>query len=88
MVAVVGDTAKGTINVDYKVIMEVLMEVYFKITARRNVIFVRSQIAGQLDTLLISKRRYIISFARVQEMSEIVRSLRPISKAFWFNIKA
>ena len=38
--------AKGTINTNYKVIIEVLMEVYFKIIARRNIIFIRSQIAN------------------------------------------
>jgi len=42
MVAVVGNTVKGTINIDYKAIMEVLMEVYFKVIARRSAIFVRS----------------------------------------------
>jgi hypothetical protein len=43
---VVGNMAKGIINVDYKAIMEVLVEVYFKVIARRNVIFIRSQIAS------------------------------------------
>ena len=42
MVAVVGNIAEGTINVDYKAIMEVLVEVYFKIIARRSATFVRS----------------------------------------------
>ena len=46
MVAVVGNIAKGTINVNYKVIMEVLIEVYFKVIARKSAIFIRSQIAG------------------------------------------
>jgi len=46
MVAVVGNTVKGTINVDYKAIMEVLIEVHFKIIARRSAMFIRSQIAG------------------------------------------
>jgi len=40
--AVVGNIVKGTINVDYKVIMEVLIEVYFKVIARRSTTFVRS----------------------------------------------
>jgi hypothetical protein len=30
------------INVDYKAIMEVLMEVYFKVIARRSTIFIGS----------------------------------------------
>ena len=42
MVAVVGNIAEGTINVDYKVIMEVLIEVYFEVIARRSATFVRS----------------------------------------------
>jgi hypothetical protein len=42
MVDVVGNTAKGIINVNYKAIMEVLIEVYFEVIARRNVIFIRS----------------------------------------------
>jgi len=42
IVAVVGNTAKGTINVDYKAIMEVLVEVYFKVIARRSATFIRS----------------------------------------------
>jgi len=41
-----GDTVEGTINVNYKAIMEVLMEVYFTIIGRRNAMFIRSQIAG------------------------------------------
>ena len=44
--AVVGNTVKGTINVNHKVIMEVLIEVHFKVIARRSVIFVRNQIAS------------------------------------------
>jgi len=46
MVAVIGNTVKGTINVNYKVIMEVLIEVHFKVIARRSAIFVRNQIAS------------------------------------------
>ena len=42
IVAVVRNTAKGTININYKVIIEVLVEVYFKIIARRNTTFIRS----------------------------------------------
>jgi len=65
MVAMVGNIAKGTINVNYKAIMEVLIEVYFKVITRRSAIFIKSQITGQLDTPLISKRRHIISSVRV-----------------------
>jgi len=46
MVAVVGNTIKGTINVDYKAIIEVLVEVYFKVIAKRSAMFIRSQIAS------------------------------------------
>ena len=82
IVAVVGNIVKGIINVGYKAIIEVLIEVYFKVITRRSAIFIKSQIAGQLDTPLMSERRHITSFVRVQETSEIVRLLRPTSKAF------
>ena len=72
IVAVVGNTEEGTTNIDYKAIIEVLMEVYFKVIAKRSVIFVKSQIASQLGILLINERRYIISFTEVQEMSVFV----------------
>jgi hypothetical protein len=38
---VVGNTAEGIIN-DYKVKVEVLVEVYFEVIARRSAKFVRS----------------------------------------------
>ena len=38
----VGNTARGIINVDYKAIMEVLMEVYFKVITKRSAIFIRN----------------------------------------------
>ena len=34
--------AKGKINANYKAIMEVFVEVYFKVIARRNAMFVRN----------------------------------------------
>jgi len=40
--AVVGNMVKGIINVNYKVIMEVLIEVYFKVIARKSTTFIRS----------------------------------------------
>jgi hypothetical protein len=46
IVAAVGNIVKGTININYKVIIEVLMEAYFKGIARRNITFVKSQIAN------------------------------------------
>jgi len=46
MVARVGDMAEGTINVNYKVTVEVLVEVYLKTINRRNAIFIKSQIAS------------------------------------------
>jgi hypothetical protein len=51
IVDVVGNMAEGIINIDYKAIVKVLMEVYFKVITRKNVIFVRSQIASQLGIL-------------------------------------
>jgi len=45
-VAGVGDIAEGIINVDYKAIVEALVEVYLKTINRKNAIFIRSQIAS------------------------------------------
>ena len=46
IVAVVGNMAKGIINIDYEAIVEVLIEVYFEIIVKRNAMFMRSQIAS------------------------------------------
>jgi len=46
MAAVVGNIAKGIINVNYKVIIEVPVEVYFEVITRRSATFIRSQIAS------------------------------------------
>jgi len=40
--AIVGDIVKGIISVNHKAIIEVLMEVYFKIITKKNTIFIRS----------------------------------------------
>jgi hypothetical protein len=37
---------EGITNVNYKAIIEVLIEVYFKVITRRSAIFIRSQIAS------------------------------------------
>ena len=42
----VGNTAKGTINANYKAIIKMLIEVYFKVITKRNIIFIKSQIAN------------------------------------------
>jgi hypothetical protein len=42
IVAIVGNTAKGIININYKVIIEVFKEIYFKIITKRNIIFIKS----------------------------------------------
>ena len=42
IVAIVGNIEEGIINVNYKVIVEVLVDVYFKVITKRNTIFVRS----------------------------------------------
>jgi hypothetical protein len=42
IVAMVGNTEEGIININYKAIVEVLMEVYFKVIAKRSAIFVKS----------------------------------------------
>ena len=46
IIAAVGNTAEGTINTNYKAIIEVLIEVHFKIIVKRNAIFIRSQITS------------------------------------------
>jgi hypothetical protein len=42
IVAMVDNIAKGIININYKVIIEVLIEVHFEIIIRRNTIFIKS----------------------------------------------
>ena len=42
MVAGVGDMVEGTININHKAIVEVLIEVYLKTINRRNAIFIKS----------------------------------------------
>jgi hypothetical protein len=42
MVAVVDNTVKGIININYKVIIKVLIEVYLKVITKSNIIFIRS----------------------------------------------
>jgi len=42
IVAVVGNTEEGTINVNHKATIEVLIEVHFKAITRRSAIFIRS----------------------------------------------
>jgi hypothetical protein len=42
IVAVVGNIEESIININYKVIIEVLIEVYFKVITRKNTIFIRS----------------------------------------------
>ena len=40
--AVVGNIVKGIININYKVIMEALIEVYSEVITKRNAMSVRS----------------------------------------------
>ena len=40
--AVVGNTEKGIININYKVIIKVLVEVYFKVIAKKSTTFIKS----------------------------------------------
>ena len=44
--AIVGNTAKGIININYKVIIKAFIEVYSKVIAKRNATSVRSQITS------------------------------------------
>ena len=46
MVAAVGNIVEGIINANYKAIIEVLIEIYFKVIVKRNTIFIRSRIAS------------------------------------------
>ena len=40
--AVIGNTVKGIINIDYKAIIKVFVEVYSKVITKRNAMSVRS----------------------------------------------
>ena len=42
MVAVVGNIVKDIININYKAIVEVLIEVYFKVITKKKVMFIIS----------------------------------------------
>jgi hypothetical protein len=42
MVAIVGNIVEDIINIDYKVIIEVFIEVYFKGITKRNAIFIKN----------------------------------------------
>jgi len=43
IMAIVGDTVENIISVNYKAIIEVLIEVHFKIIAKKSAMFIRSQ---------------------------------------------
>jgi hypothetical protein len=45
-VAVVEGIAEDIININHEAIIEALVEVYFKVIARRSAIFIRSQITS------------------------------------------
>jgi hypothetical protein len=40
--AIVGNIVEGMININYKITIEILIKVYYKIIARRNAIFIKS----------------------------------------------
>ena len=40
--AVVGNIEKGIININYKVIIEVFIDIYFKVIIKRSTIFIKS----------------------------------------------
>ena len=46
MVAVVENIEEGITNINYKAIIEVLIEVYFKVITKRSATFVRNQITS------------------------------------------
>jgi hypothetical protein len=79
---VVKNTVKGIININYRAIIEVFIEVYSEVIIRKSTIYIRSQITSQLNTPLINKRRHIISSIKIQKMLEIIKLLWPTSKTF------
>ena len=42
IVAIVGNTVKGIININYKTIIGVFVEVYFKVITKRSATFIRN----------------------------------------------
>jgi len=46
MVAVVGNIEEGIININYKVTVEVPVEVYFKVITKKSATFIKSQITS------------------------------------------
>ena len=40
--AIIGNIVKGIFNINYKAIIEVLIEVYFKVIAKKSTIFIRN----------------------------------------------
>jgi hypothetical protein len=42
IVAMVGNIVKGIININYKAIIEVLIEVYLKVITKRNAMFIKN----------------------------------------------
>ena len=44
--AIIGNIAKSIININYKVIVKALIEIYFEVITKRNAISIRSQIAN------------------------------------------
>ena len=44
--AIIGNIEEGITNINYKAIIEVLIEVYFKVITKKSAIFIRSQITS------------------------------------------
>ena len=42
IVAIIGNTAKGIININYRAIIEILIKIYFKVIIKRNIIFIKN----------------------------------------------
>ena len=74
IIAVVRNTVKGIINISYKAIIKVLIKTYFKVITKKSTIFIKNQIASQLNTPLINKKRHIISSIKVQKILKIIKS--------------
>ena len=42
IIAIIGNKIKGTININFKAIAEVFIEVYFKVITKKSTIFLKS----------------------------------------------
>ena len=72
--AVVGNIEKGIININYKVIIEVLIKVYFEVIARKSTIF---------SEVLV--REVVLNFYIYKELFDFINLTLKIFYAFILN---